>query len=221
VRAGPFLEARALNQEDATGQLQIHHRRVYVCIGHRPPLFTLPDHVNLIQTADFNTHLPSFSVRQYLEEKQISPPSNYLADYAAILIHDEAAGAGRPGGLSGHHPAQKNLYHKSARAASSESEPLLAVSSQKDQYPVGGAVSLYGWAAQYIRAVHEAKHICKLPSDPHQKRGTSFFAERFLSHKLMNWLLDAKKARIDQNANLILPKQRSATCITALKTVNQ
>jgi len=67
--------------------LRIHNRRLYLCICHRPPLFQLPDYVNLIQTADFHTSQPSVSVRSYLRAKHITHPSDYLADYAAIPIH--------------------------------------------------------------------------------------------------------------------------------------
>jgi hypothetical protein len=45
--------------------------------------------VNLIQTADFPTNQPSLSVRRYLQDKRITPPTAYLADYAAILIYDK------------------------------------------------------------------------------------------------------------------------------------
>jgi len=69
--------------------LRIHNRRLYLCICHRPPLFDVPPYVNLIQTADFLTNQPSLSVRRYLQERQITPPTSYLFDYAAILIHDK------------------------------------------------------------------------------------------------------------------------------------
>ena len=69
-------------------KLVVHKRRAYLCICHRPPVFSLPDYVNLVQTGDFSTDLPSLSVKEYLCSIGVNPPSSYLADYAYLLIRD-------------------------------------------------------------------------------------------------------------------------------------
>ena len=244
-------------------RLRIHNRRLYLCICHRPPLFEVPPYVNLIQTAEFPTDQPSLSVRRYLQDRRIMPATDYLADYAAILVHDrliELQGEvdavvtllhrkicttrphGNPAKNLAHSwlcPAKTmdvdvelqlitndtlyphpHYYRQGLMAAYSQyhviqdylrlaaicldhaimsTDELLAMSRSNVLFwcpgvgslPYAGAVALYGWAAQYIRIVHESGYRCQLPEHPYQKRAISYFAERLLSHKLMNWLFQA------------------------------
>lgn len=247
----------------STGSLRIHNRRLYLCICHRPPLFEVPPYVNLIQTADFSTDQPSLSVRCYLRDKGIMPPTDYLADYAAIAIHDklrELEGQvdavvtllhrkicttrphGNPAKNLSHSwlcPAKAmdvgaelkliasdtlyphpHYYRQGVMAAYGQyhviqdylrlaaicldsamvsTDEFLAMTRSRVLFwcpgvgslPYAGAVDLYGWASQYIQIVHGAGYRCQFPEHPYQKRAISFFAERLLSHKLMNWLLQA------------------------------
>jgi len=258
--------------------LRIHNRRLYLCIGHRPPLFDVPPYVNLIQTADFPTNQPSLSVRRYLQDKRITPPTDYLFDYAAIPIYDKLSElkgevdavvtlvhrkicTTRPHG----NPA-KNLPHSwlcPAKAMDVDAELMLiandtlyphpqyyrqGVMAAYGQYHViqdylriaaicldngmistdelmsmtsanvlfwcpgvgslsyAGAVDLYGWAAQYIKIVHESGYRCQLPEHPYQKRAISFFAERLLSHKLMSWLLQAGIISSNETGECVIKK---------------
>ena len=259
-----------LINKKAMANLRIHNRRLYLCICHRPPLFELPDYVNLIQTADFHTEQPSISVSRYLREKQITPASDYLADHAAIAISDklnELEGevdavitllhrkicTTKPHGKAAKNLsyswlcpakamdvgaelnlimndtlfAQPHFYPQGVLASYAQchviqdylklaaicidkniltTDELVEMTKTKVLFwcpgvgslPLAGAAYLHGWAAQYIQSVSEAGYECQQPTHPYQKRAISFFAERFLSHKLMNWLL--KKGTIACNS---------------------
>lgn len=66
----------------------IYNKKIYFCICHQKPLFDLPNYINLIQTAEFESKLNRFSVSEYLVLLGIKPLTSYLFDYAALLIYD-------------------------------------------------------------------------------------------------------------------------------------